>query len=84
MKIGVVGASGYAGGELLRWLSAHPDFKISFIGAHSNAGESITSLHPHLTQFEGKSFSAVSIVDLNKCDLVFAALPHGESAKLSL
>ena len=82
MKIGVVGASGYAGGELLRLLSAHPNFKIAFIAAHSNAGESITSLHPHLTQFEGQSFSAVSIGDLNKCDLVFTALPHGESAKL--
>ena len=82
MKIGVVGASGYAGGELLRLLSAHPNFKIAFIAAHSNAGESITSLHPHLTQFEGESFSAVSIGDLNKCNLVFTALPHGESAKL--
>ena len=82
MKIGVVGASGYAGGELLRLLSAHPNFKIAFIAAHSNAGESITSLHPHLTQFKGQSFSAVSIGDLNKCDLVFTALPHGESAKL--
>ena len=82
MKIGVVGASGYAGGELLRLLSAHPNFKIAFIAAHSNAGESITSLHPHLTQFEGASFSAVSIGDLNKCNLVFTALPHGESAKL--
>ena len=82
MKIGVVGASGYAGGELLRLLSAHPDFEIAFIGAHSNAGESITSLHPHLTQFKGQSFSAVSIGELNKCHLVFTALPHGESAKL--
>ena len=52
MKIGVVGASGYAGGELLRLLSAHPNFKIAFIGAHSNAGESITALHPHLPDFE--------------------------------
>jgi len=38
MKIGGVGASGYAGGELLRLLSAHPNFKIAFIAAHSNAG----------------------------------------------
>ena len=82
MKIGVVGASGYAGGELLRLLSEHPNFKISFIGAHSNAGESITALHPQLIQFEGQKFSAVNVDDLNKCDLVFTALPHGESAKL--
>jgi N-acetyl-gamma-glutamyl-phosphate reductase len=82
MKIGVVGASGYAGGELLRLLSEHPNFEISFIGAHSNAGESITALHPQLIQFEGQQFSAVNVDDLNKCDLVFTALPHGESAKL--
>ncbi len=82
MKIGVVGASGYAGGELLRLLSEHPNFEISFISAHSNAGESITALHPQLTQFEGQQFSAVNVDDLNKCDLVFTALPHGESAKL--
>ena len=82
MKIGVVGASGYAGGELLRLLSEHPNFKITFIGAHSNAGESITALHPQLIQFEGQKFSAVNVDDLNKCDLVFTALPHGESAKL--
>ena len=82
MKIGVVGASGYAGGELLRLLSKHPHFEISFIGAHSNAGESITALHPQLIQFEGQQFSAVNVDDLNKCDLVFTALPHGESAKL--
>ena len=82
MKIGVVGASGYAGGELLRLLSKHPNFEISFIGAHSNAGESITALHPQLIQFEGQQFSEVNVDDLNKCDLVFTALPHGESAKL--
>ncbi|ASY09402.1 N-acetyl-gamma-glutamyl-phosphate reductase [Candidatus Nanopelagicus limnes] len=82
MKIGVVGASGYAGGELLRLLSEHPNFEISFIGAHTNAGESITALHPQLIQFEGQQFSAVNVDDLNKCDLVFTALPHGESAKL--
>ncbi len=82
MRIGVVGASGYAGGELLRLLSEHPNFEITFIGAHSNAGESITALHPQLIQFEGQKFSAVNVDDLNKCDLVFTALPHGESAKL--
>ena len=82
MKIGVVGASGYAGGELLRLLSNHPNFEISFIAAYANAGEPITGVHPHLTEFKGKSFSSVKVDDLNKCDLVFTALPHGESAKI--
>lgn len=82
MKIGVVGASGYAGGELLRLLSNHPEFEIASIAAHSNAGEAITVLHPHLTTFKGQKFSTVILDDLNKCDLIFTALPHGESAKL--
>ena len=82
MKIGIVGASGYAGGELLRLLSNHPNFEISFIAAYANAGEPITEVHPHLTEFEGQSFSSVKVDDLNKCDLVFTALPHGESAKI--
>ena len=82
MKIGIVGASGYAGGELLRLLSNHPNFEISFIAAYANAGEPINGVHPHLTEFEGKSFSSVKVDDLNKCDLVFTALPHGESAKI--
>jgi N-acetyl-gamma-glutamyl-phosphate reductase len=82
MKTGVVGASGYAGGELVRLLSNHPHLDLSFIGAHTNAGESITSMHPHLTQFAGQNFSAVKVDELNRCDLVFTALPHGESAKL--
>lgn len=82
MRVGVVGASGYAGGELLRLLADHPLFQTTFIGAHSNAGESITSLHPHLPMYSGQNFAAVELDDLNKCDLIFIALPHGESAKL--
>ncbi|CAN2197484.1 ArgC Acetylglutamate semialdehyde dehydrogenase [Candidatus Nanopelagicaceae bacterium] len=82
MKIGVVGASGYAGGELLRLLAFHPHFEVSAITAHSNAGELITSVHPQLQSYAGKSFSAFSPADFTACDLIFLALPHGESAKV--
>lgn len=80
MKIGVVGASGYAGGELLRILSEHPNFSTVAITAHSHAGELITSLHPHLGSFSGERFSPFSPELFTDCDLVFLALPHGESA----
>ena len=80
MKIGVVGASGYAGGELLRILSAHPVFTVEAVSAHSNAGELITSLHPQLTAMKGERFSQFSPELFATCDLVFLALPHGESA----
>ncbi len=82
MKTAVVGASGYAGGELLRLLEIHPAFNPSHITAHANAGESINSLHPHLDGYEGKSFSALDISELRSAELVFLALPHGESAKV--
>ena len=82
MKIGVVGASGYAGGELLRLLAGHPNFKVTYISAGSNAGELISSIHPHLANYRDIRFEATEISQINKCDLVFIALPHGESAKL--
>lgn len=80
MKIGVVGASGYAGGELLRLLASHPHFEVSAITAHSNAGEQVTSVHPQLQGYAGTKFSAFSAADFNGCELIFLALPHGESA----
>ncbi len=82
MKIGIIGASGYSGGELLRLLSGHPSFQISYIAAGSNAGELITAIHPQLTHFAGERFESTQIDRINQCDLVFLALPHGESAKL--
>ena len=82
MKIGVVGASGYAGGELLRLLAFHPHFEVNAITAHSNAGELITNIHPQLQSYAGKKFSAFSPSDFAACDLIFLALPHGESAKV--
>jgi len=82
MKTGIVGASGYAGGELLRLLSNHDDFEITYVSAGTSAGELITSIHPHLASFEGQRFSATEISEINNCDLVFLALPHGESGAM--
>ena len=82
MKTAVIGASGYAGGELLRLLAVHPHFQVTAISAHSNAGELVTSVHPHLTTHTGEKFLAVSEIDFTDIELVFIALPHGESASL--
>ena len=82
MKTAVIGASGYAGGELLRLLAVHPHFQVTAISAHSNAGELVTSVHPHLTTHTGQKFLAVSEIDFSDIELVFIALPHGESASL--
>ncbi len=83
MRVGVVGASGYAGGELLRLLANHPHFKVGYIAAGSNAGEKITSIHSNLVSYNDQVFSETSATQMNECDLVFLALPHGESGRLS-
>ena len=82
MNVGVVGASGYAGGELLRLLSEHPKFNLVYISAGTNAGEEIASIHPHLLHFGNRKFEETSVAGINNCDLVFLALPHGQSADL--
>jgi len=82
MKTAVIGASGYAGGELLRLLANHPHFDVVAITAHSNAGERVSSVHPHLQSYVGRKFVATDAVDFADIELVFLALPHGESAAL--
>ena len=82
MKTAVIGASGYAGGELLRLLSGHPNFDVITASAHSNAGELVTSVHPQLHSYAGRVFASVDSIDFSALDLVFLALPHGESAAL--
>ncbi len=70
MKIGLIGGSGYAGGELLRLLAGHPHFDVVAISAHSNAGEEITSIHPQLQSYSGRKFSALSADEFSQCELV--------------
>jgi N-acetyl-gamma-glutamyl-phosphate reductase len=82
MKTAIVGASGYAGTELLRLLLDHPNFEPTVITAHSNAGELITSVAPQLAKLGDRRYEAFDIAKVNACDLVFLALPHGESAAL--
>jgi N-acetyl-gamma-glutamyl-phosphate reductase len=82
MRVGIVGASGYAGGELLRLLANHGKFDPAYIAAGSSAGEEISAIHSHLSSYFGRKFEKTSSKELNSCDLVFMALPHGESASL--
>ena len=80
MKTAVIGASGYAGGELLRLLAIHPHLRVVQVSAHSNAGELITSVHPHLTTYQGQKFVNIESINFEQIDVAFIALPHGESA----
>jgi N-acetyl-gamma-glutamyl-phosphate reductase len=84
--VAVAGASGYAGGELLRLLAAHPDLQIGPVAAHGSAGTSVTALHPQLTGHPGLRDALFVPADpalLADADLLFTALPHGESARLA-
>jgi N-acetyl-gamma-glutamyl-phosphate reductase len=85
-RVAVAGASGYAGGELLRLLAGHPDLEIGPLSANSSAGMPVTVLHPHLTghpALENSVFVATDPEVLAEADLLFTALPHGESAQLA-
>jgi N-acetyl-gamma-glutamyl-phosphate reductase len=86
IRVAVAGASGYAGGELLRLLAGHPDLEIAAVSAGSSAGKPITSVHPNLTghpAFDGKNFTTTTAETLGDAELIFMALPHGESATLA-
>ncbi len=86
IRVAVAGASGYAGGELLRLLAGHPDLEIAAVSAGSSAGKPITSIHPNLTghpAFDGRNFAATTAEALGDAELIFMALPHGESATLA-
>jgi N-acetyl-gamma-glutamyl-phosphate reductase len=82
MRANIAGASGYAGGELLRLLADHPGFEVGVSAASSNAGELITHLHPALQSYAGARFVAHDDSALGECDILFTALPHGASAAL--
>jgi len=83
VRAAVAGASGYAGGELLRLLLAHPRLEIAVAAARSQAGEPVISVHPHLPALAGTTFAALDPDLLARADVAFLALPHGESAALA-
>ena len=81
-KVAVLGASGYAGGELLRWLSGRDDVKVHRAIARSSVGESVAHLHPHLAGSSDLRFEALDLEALSDVDLAFLALPSGEGLSL--
>jgi len=76
-KIGIVGATGYTGVELLRILSTHPDIEISYVTSRSNAGMRVDAMFPNLRGFVDLEFSDPDTDALAECDLVFFATPNG-------
>ena len=83
VRVAVAGASGYAGGELLRLLLGHPEVEIGALTGASNAGEVLGVLQPHLTPLAERVLEPTSPEVLAGHDVVFLALPHGASAAVA-
>jgi N-acetyl-gamma-glutamyl-phosphate reductase len=81
-RVAVAGASGYAGGELLRLIAGHPEFDLVAASAHSSAGSPVSAVHPQLVGLD-LTLCATEPAALTEADLVFLALPHGQSAALA-
>ncbi|MFD3947264.1 N-acetyl-gamma-glutamyl-phosphate reductase [Streptomyces sp. NPDC058579] len=83
VRAAVAGASGYAGGELLRLLLAHPHVEIGTLTGHSNAGQRLGGLQPHLLPLADRVLAPTTAEALAGHDVVFLALPHGQSAAVA-
>ena len=83
LRIGIVGGSGYVGGELLRILINHPNVKVTLATSKQYKDEVIYRVHPNLRSFTDLKFSEPNIDALtSNCDFVFTAVPHGSAVKI--
>jgi N-acetyl-gamma-glutamyl-phosphate reductase len=82
IRVAVAGASGYAGGELLRLITGHPELDLVAATAHTQAGTPVAAVHPQLAGLD-LVLGATDAATLADADLVFLALPHGQSAALA-
>ncbi|MEO5852072.1 MAG: N-acetyl-gamma-glutamyl-phosphate reductase [Nocardioides sp.] len=83
LTVAVAGASGYAGGEVLRLLLGHPAVRIGALTAGANAGEPLGALQPHLLPLADRVLEATTLEVLAGHDVVVLALPHGQSGELA-
>lgn len=83
IRVAVAGASGYAGGELLRLLLSHPEVEIGALTAGGNAGSKLGQHHPNLLPLADRVLGETTAEQLRGHDVVFLALPHGHSAAIA-
>ena len=82
-SVAVSGASGYAGGEILRLLADHPEFEVRTVTAHANAGQPLVAVQPHLRTYTHLTLKETTAESLAGHDVVFLALPHGTSGAIA-
>lgn len=81
--VGVAGASGYTGGELIRLLAGHPQVRLTALAAGTQAGRRLGEVHPSLIALGSQTLLPTTPETFADCDVVFLALPHGQSAALA-
>ncbi|MGQ9476415.1 MAG: N-acetyl-gamma-glutamyl-phosphate reductase [Actinomycetota bacterium] len=83
MKVGIIGASGYTGAELMRILHLHPEVEVVYITAHTYAGKEVSELYPHLHPYRGMRYRPFEAQEaLAEAGFHFITLPHGEAMEV--
>ena len=84
MKASVIGATGFAGAELLRLLDGHPEVELAAITSESSTGENIAAMYPHLSVRIETALGSLQDIEqiADKSDVIFIALPHGHAMKI--
>ncbi len=83
LRIGIIGGSGYVGGELLRLLLLHPQVEVTMVTSRQSVGEYVFNIHPNLRGLTQLKFVPQDMAEIQKeCDLIFTATPHGGSVNL--
>ena len=83
VKVGIVGVTGYAGGELVRLLLNHPEAEIVAVSSRSNVGNPVSAVHRQLFEYMDLVECEIKAENYAECDVVFLALPHGASSGLA-
>jgi N-acetyl-gamma-glutamyl-phosphate reductase len=84
IRVSILGASGYVGGELMRLIAGHPDMEVAVAFGATAAGRAVSALHPHLAlAYPDLGFATWDKTLLKGSDLILAALPHGDTQRLA-
>jgi N-acetyl-gamma-glutamyl-phosphate reductase len=84
ISVGIVGASGYGGVQLVRLLQDHPNAEIVYLGGDSSAGKPFSSLYPHLEESIDLTIEAIDLEKIaDRCEVVFLSLPNGLAWKMA-
>ena len=82
IRVAILGASGYTGGELLRLLACHPQLQVEVLTAERNAGQPLGAVYPHLAGLDAPDMIKIDDVDWQALDAVFCCLPHGTTQEV--